>query len=48
MNNQYNNPKYKSTISKLKKELTKLQKEYGDDLSLEDRRAMTDRYSIDY
>ncbi len=48
LTNQYNNPEYTETIKKLKKEITKLQKQYNDEMSLEKRRELTERYMITY
>ena len=42
MNNLYNNLNYKSLIKKLKNKLKSLQKEYKDDMSLDEMRKMTD------
>lgn len=46
--NQYNNPEYSKVITSLKKELSKLQKQYGDNLPLKERRKMTDKYMLKY
>ncbi len=48
LNNQFNNPDYQETVAELKLELKRLQKQYDDDLSLEQRRKLTDRYSVQY
>lgn len=48
LNNQYNNPVYKNLIEKLKVELFKLQKKYKDNIPLEERKKLTDKYSIQY
>lgn len=48
LTNQYNNAEYSSIISNLKKEIVRLQKLYDDDMSLEDRRELTERYMITY
>lgn len=48
LTNQYNNPAYSKEIIKLKKELKQLQKQYQDDLPLEERKKMTDKYSVKY
>ena len=42
LHNVYNNPNYKKVVVKLKKELKKLQKLYGDDLPLQQYRKITD------
>lgn len=46
--NQYANPKYKDIINWMKKEIVKLQKQYGDNLSLKERRSLTDKYMLKY
>jgi arylsulfatase A-like enzyme len=48
MTNQYNNPKYKVEIAKLKLEIAKQQKQYGDDLPLDQRRKLTEKYMLKY
>lgn len=48
VNNQYENPAYAKVIKELKVEIDKLQKEYGDTISLDDRRKMTDKYMLKY
>lgn len=48
LTNQYNNPSYQKTIAELKIELTKLQKEYKDDLPLNARKKLTDKFSVKY
>lgn len=48
MVNQYANPAYASTVAELKKELKRLQVQYNDDLPLDKRRELTDRYMIKY
>ena len=48
LKNQYNNPAYQKTISNLKIELKKLQKQYKDDLPLAERKKLTDKFSIKY
>ena len=48
MINQYQNPEYSSVIKGLKKELNSLQKQYNDNMSLEDRRELTDKYMLKY
>ncbi len=48
LRNEYNNPAYKEVIEELKAELKELQKHYNDDISLTERRELTDRYSITY
>ena len=42
MNNLYGNSNYNTLIKKLKKRLKKLQRQYKDDMSLEEMREMTD------
>lgn len=44
LKNQYNNPIYKDKIAQLKLEIKKQQKQYGDDMSLEERRKLTEKY----
>ena len=46
--NIYNDPAYAGVVKELKAEIVKLQKQYGDTQSLEDRRKMTDRYMLRY
>ena len=46
--NQYNNEEYASIIKDLKKELTELQNKYDDNLPLDERRELTDRYMLKY
>ena len=46
--NQYDNPRYAGIIKELKKEIVKLQKEYNDAMSLEERRKLTDKYMLKY
>jgi arylsulfatase A-like enzyme len=46
--NQFNNPDYQETLAELKLELKKLQRLYDDNLSMEQRRKLTDRYSVQY
>lgn len=48
MNNVYNDPTYADVVKDLKAEITKLQKQYGDDQTLEQRRELTDRYMLKY
>lgn len=48
LTNKYNNPTYKKIIAKLKKELYKQQKAVGDNLPLDERNKMTDKFSIQY
>ncbi len=48
LRNEYNNPAYKEVIEQLKAELEELQKQYNDDIPLDERRELTDRYSIEY
>ena len=42
MNNLYGNSNYNTLIKKLKKRLKKLQRQYKDDMNLEEMREMTD------
>lgn len=46
--NEYNNPAYKEIITDLKNQLKKLQNEYGDTVSLEDMRKITDKGKVEY
>ncbi len=46
--NQIDNPKYKDVIADLKVELTSLQDKYNDNLPLDKRRELTDRYMLKY
>lgn len=48
INNQFNNPKYKAVIAGLKKEIVRLQKQYGDFMPLPERRKMTEKYMLKY
>ena len=48
LNNLYSNSKYTDVINELKVEICKLQKQYGDTLSLDERREMTDKYMLKY
>lgn len=48
VNNVYNDPTYADVVKDLKAEITKLQKQYGDDQTLEQRRELTDRYMLKY
>lgn len=48
LKNQYSNPKYRKTIAKLKKELVKEQKAVGDNYPIEERKKMTDKFSVQY
>jgi len=48
LTNQHNNTNYQSIIKKLKKELYKQQKAVGDSYPLNERKAMTDKFSIKY
>lgn len=48
LHNQANNPEYKTIIENLKLEIKKLQKQYGDDIPLEQRRKLTERYMTKY
>ncbi|MGV8827230.1 MAG: sulfatase family protein [Breznakibacter sp.] len=48
MNNLIQDPAYASLVDELKLEITKLQKEYGDELTLDQRRELTDRYMFKY
>jgi len=46
--NVYADPNYKDIVKELKAEIVKLQKQYGDERTLEDRRKMTDKYMLKY
>jgi arylsulfatase A-like enzyme len=48
LTNKINDPAYQKTIKELKAEIVKLQKKYHDDLPLDERRKMTDRYMLKY
>ena len=48
MKNVYNDPAYADVVKELKAEIVKLQKQYGDDQTLEQRRELTDRYMLKY
>lgn len=48
INNLYGNPDYASITEELKEEIIRLQKHYGDTLTLDARRELTDRYMINY
>ena len=48
LRNLYNDSEYQSLIGNLKKELYSLQKEYKDDMPLEERRELTRKYMIKY
>ncbi|MEG1903147.1 MAG: sulfatase [Bacteroidales bacterium] len=48
MINQYENPEYTAVVKTLKKELKELQKQYNDDMPMDDRRALTDKYMLKY
>ncbi len=48
VSNQIDNPKYKKIIKELKAELTQLQQQYNDDMTLDERRELTDRYMLKY
>ena len=48
LRNLYNEPKCQELIEMLKKELYALQKEYKDDMPLEERRELTRKYMIKY
>ena len=48
LKNQYANREYTDIIAGLKLEITTLQKQYNDTISLEARREMTDRYMLRY
>lgn len=48
LNNQYDNPQYRPQIDELRAEIGRLQQLYGDTISLDERRSMTDRYMIRY
>ncbi|MGL4293318.1 MAG: sulfatase family protein [Bacteroidales bacterium] len=48
MVNLYENPEYASVVKTLKDELKQLQKQYNDDMPLDERRALTDKYMLKY
>lgn len=48
LKNLYNDPAYADVITELKGELKKLQKQYGDTISLDARRQMTEKYMTKY
>ncbi|MFI3240692.1 MAG: DUF4976 domain-containing protein, partial [Bacteroidales bacterium] len=48
LTNQYDNPEYADIITSLKREIKKLQKQYNDEMTLDERRELTERYMITY
>lgn len=48
LKNQYGNPEFQKISANLKAELKKLQKQYKDNLSLDARKKMTDKFSVKY
>lgn len=48
LHNLYGNSRYEAIIKELKNELYSLQKEYHDDLPLDERRKLTSKYMIKY
>ncbi len=48
VSNEINNPEYADKIAELKVELTSLQDKYNDNMSLDERRELTDRYMFLY
>lgn len=48
MTNQYHNPLYKAEIETLKLEIIRQQKQVGDDLPLDQRRKLTEKYMLKY
>lgn len=48
LHNIYDDPQYAGVVSELKAEIGRLQVQYGDTISLDERRAMTDRYMLKY
>ncbi len=48
LSNKYNDPQYRKIIQKLKKELTELQEEYNDVMTLDERRKLSEKYMITY
>lgn len=48
LHNIYNEPEHSELIKELKAEIDRLQQQYGDTVSMEERRAMTDRFMIHY
>lgn len=48
LTNKVGDPVYAKVITELKKEIIQLQKKYKDDITLEQRRELTDRYSKSY
>lgn len=48
LHNEYANPEYAGVIAGLKEEIIRLQRQYGDTVSLDERRKMTERYMLKY
>lgn len=48
INNAIDDPQYADVISQLKGRIGELQKKYHDDISLDDRRKMTEKYMLKY
>lgn len=48
LHNEYDNPEYKTIIAEMKKQIQESQIQYGDTMSLDNRRKMTDRYMLKY
>ncbi len=48
LQNSYDNPEYAEIITGLKKELYSLQKKYDDDMPMEERKHLTDKFMINY
>lgn len=48
IHNVYGDAKYTDVVKDLKAEIVRLQKQYGDTISLAERRKMTDRYMLKY
>jgi arylsulfatase A-like enzyme len=46
--NEYDNPIYAAEITSMKKEIKRLQKKYNDDLPLDERRKLTEKYMLRY
>lgn len=46
--NEYANPEYAAIISELKKEISRLQEQYNDTITLDERRKMTEKYMLKY
>lgn len=48
VSNQYSNPEYATVIEDLKREIVKLQKENSDEMSMDERRSLTEKYMLKY